>query len=334
MTAPLSWTLDWPQGKATVLETGGILWDCAFRLPDGRWFKPFAQAPWGGKIPEDKFAGHMRWLGGEFPCLPFGVGGLLRDPVPAWAKVLNDDVNDPPHGHAANDAWTAISASQNHVELQLNYPESHDIARLTRRIRAVPGRARLEFELAIEARRAASYPIGLHPILRLPDRAGALQIEAGFEIGLTYPAVIEPDRMLAEPGKEFHDLAKVPARHGGIVDLTRMPAGEAEDVVQLLGIKGPVHATFLDDKAVLELDWDRDLLPSCQIWVSDRALKTEPWNGSFRGLGIEPTVAAFDFARSNSLMHSPINDLGYATSLALQPGSPTTIRYSVEVGSL
>src|SRR6185295_11249436 len=130
---------------------------------------------------------------------------------------------------------TAISTGKTHVELELDYPKDHDIARVTRRIGAVEGRARLEFELAIEARRAASYPIGLHPILRLPDRPGALRIEAGFEIGLTYPAIVDPDRMLSEPGKEFHELAKVPARHGGIVDLTRMPAGEAEDVVQLLG---------------------------------------------------------------------------------------------------
>lgn len=335
MTAPVSWSLDWSHGKARVLATGGILWECAFRLADGRWFAPLAQAPWGGKLAEDRFPGHMRWLGGEFPCLPFGVGGLLREPVPAWAGVLDNAVNEPAHGHAANDPWQAVSAGADHVEIRLEYPENHDIARLTRRIRAVPGRPRLDLELVVEARRDCRYPLGLHPILRLPERPRALRIEARFALGMTYPAVVEPDRMLAEPGRDFHDLAAVPGRQGGHVDLSRMPSGaEAEDVVQLLGISGPVQATFLDEAAALELDWDRALLPACQIWISDRALKTEPWNGSFRGLGIEPTASAFDFARSVSLARSPINDRGYATSIAFAPGRPVTLRYSLEAKDL
>ena len=331
---PLSWTLDWPHGRATVLATGGILWECAFRLTEGRWFRPFAQAPWGGAGP-DGLPGHMRWLGGEFPCLPFGVGGLPRQPVAPWDAILNGDINDPPHGHAANDDWHAVAATPTHLELQLDYPEGHDIARVTRRIRASPDRPRLDLELTVEARRACRYPVGLHPILRLPDRPGALRLTAGFDIGLTYPAIVEPDRMLAEPGEQFRDLAMVPARGGGMVDLSRMPPGPAvEDVVQLLGVRGPVQARFLDEAAMLELDWDHALLPACQVWVSDRALKTEPWNGSFRGLGLEPTAAAFDFARAASLARSPINDLGYATNLAFAPESPTTIRYSLEAISV
>ena len=73
------------------------------------------------------------------------------------------------------------------------------------------------------------------------DNLGALKIEAGFEIGLTYPGIVEPDRMLAEPGQSFHDLAQVPARHGGMADLTRMPAGEAEDVVQETYVRAFTH---------------------------------------------------------------------------------------------
>src|SRR3546814_11606401 len=98
------------------------------------------------------------------------------------------------------------------------------------------------------------------------------------------------------PGQEFRDLAAVPAP-GGAVDLTRLPlAAPAEDVVQLLGMAGPVRAVNGEAGFALTLDWDRDLLPSCQIWISDRALPRFPWRGWFAGPGNGTPARAFGCA--------------------------------------
>jgi hypothetical protein len=136
--------------------------------------------------------------------------------------------------------------------------------------------------------------------------------------------------MVTERGRCFHDLTAVPAP-GGVVDLSRLPADRAaEDVVQLLGVRGPVRA--MDEVAgfAITVDWDRALVPSCQIWVSDRALTGFPWRGRFRGLGIEPTISAFDFALPVCRGDNPIARQGFATALPLEPGRPVTIRYRIE----
>ncbi len=338
--APERWAIAWPHGSASVLATAGMLWDCRFRLDSGRWVAPFARAPWA----EDEDAqgspemggqpGHMRRLGGEFVCLPFGVGGPVRAPAPGWQALLDGRLNTSPHGPAADADWRLAAATGTSVELVLDYPGDHDVARLTRRIAAVPDRPALDLELVIEARRDGAWPVGLHPILALPERARALRLDVEFEIGLTYPGIVEPGAMLTLPGLAFSDLAAVPAP-GGTVDLTRLPTGApAEDVVQLLGIGGPVGIADEEAGYRLSIEWDRAVLPACQIWISDRALTGFPWGGRFRGLGIEPTASAFDLALPVARAANPISERGYSTVLRLEPGRPLAIRYRIAAAAL
>lgn len=332
MEAVESWPIAWRGGAARVLAVGGILWDCRFDLPSGRRIAPFAAAPWAGEDSAEMRAqpGHMRWLGGEFPCLPFGGGGPVTAPAADWRHLLDGGVNDPPHGHAANDPWRLVARSGASVELALDYPAGHDIARVGRRVAAVGDRPALDFEFTIEARRDCAYPIGLHPILALPERPGAMRLEADFALGLTYPAIVDPGAMPTAPGRSFVSLAEVPAP-GGTVDLRHLPIGRpAEDVVQLLGMRGPLRAVNTEAGFALSLDWDRALLPSCQIWISDRALQRFPWRGAFRGLGIEPTAGAFDFALAVSQAENPITARGYRTTVPLAAGVPLTVRYRIE----
>ncbi len=42
------------------------------------------------------------------------------------------------------------------------------------------------------------------------------------------------------------------------------------------------------------------------LWISDRALQEAPWNGRYRGLGVEPVAAAFDFGEAASAGPNPI----------------------------
>ena len=104
--------------------------------------------------------------------------------------------------------------------------------------------------------------------------------------------------------------------------------------MQLLGVRGPVRVENREEGYAAVVDWDRALLPSCQIWISDRALQRFPWRGMFRGLGIEPTASAFDFAQKVSGSPNPIVRRGYATAVPVKAGDPVTIRYSVELSDL
>lgn len=325
------WRLDWNCGTADVLSTGAILHYCTFRLPDGRIFSPLASAPWAGDPAYRDLPGHMRWLGGEFVCLPFGVGGAFETVDPAWRKLLNGSSNAPPHGLCANEPWRLIAHDQQQLAMAFDYPPDSCVKRVVRSIGVMRDASALDMSFGIEVRRECRLPVGIHPIIDLGLPVERLKLNAAFDVGLTYPAIIPPNAMLTAPGRAFDRLTDVPAVGGGRVDLSRLPKPEpAEDVVQLCGVRGPVTLDFLDAGARLTVDWDTTLLPSCLIWIGDRALQNRPWLGRFRGLGIEPIAAAFDFAEDVSLARNPIAKRGFSTALHVSPEEPKTIRYRLE----
>jgi len=322
-------TLEWPHGRLSALSTGAMVASLEFVLPSGRPFRPFARAPWVEAGERDTgLAPHLQVLGAEFACVPFGVGGPLAEIAPEWRALDVAAVNDPPHGPAANAEWALEAETATALRFGLDYPEGHPVRRLTRSIAVDPAAAAVDFSLTIAARRAGRISVGLHPILTLAMPDESLAITADFDFGLTYPAAVPGGAMLTAIGRTFDRLAAVPAAGGGTVDLSRLPKPRpAEDVVQLCGMRGPVEIAFRDARARLAVDWDRVLLPSCQLWIGDRALTSPPWNGGYRGLGIEPNAAAFDLADAVSSADNPISARGVATTVALDPDRPVEIRY-------
>ncbi|MCW2966292.1 MAG: hypothetical protein JWM71_64, partial [Solirubrobacteraceae bacterium] len=313
----------WSHGRGTVALTAGMLTECVFDL-DGRPFAPFATAPWPpGSTPSSP--GHLRVLGAEFVCVPFGEGGSPAGVVPDWAGVVDGSTNAPPHGLPADGEWQLAAVQDGGVTLAFEFPADHPIERLERRIDGVPGEPAIELSLVVVARRSTRTSIGLHPIVRLPETPRALRIVADFDEGFTYPAPVPPGSSRVEPGRRFADLARVPG-HAGEEDLARVPFERpTEEVVQLAGMRGPVRVLFDEEAAGLEVDWDRSVLPSVQLWLSDRALQDEPWNGRYRGLGVEPVASAFDLSNETSTRGNPISDAGYATAVALTAGEPLRI---------
>lgn len=331
--APLA--LEWVHGAARLVADGAMLTELVFRLPDGD-FAPFAQRHWSPDDPT--LAGlpvHLRHLGAEFVCLPFGVGGPVDDIAPEWREMGLDRCNEPAHGLAANALWTLGEQTAGRLRLTLDMPAEHPVRRLTRTLTARPDAPALDLELAIEARRPARIVLGLHPILSLDLPPASLRLGARFRRGFTYPATVPGGAMRTAVGREFTSLSAVPGRDGAPLDLSRLPlARPMEDVVLLGGMEGPVEAVFAERGAVLSLDWDRTLLPSCQLWISDRALGDAPWGGRYRGLGIEPVAACFDFAEPVALAENPVWAAGMPTSLAISPERATVIRYSLSVRPL
>ena len=300
-----------------------MLADCRFDLPSGP-FSPFAKAPWMGTVNDRSIIGHLRELGGDFVCVPFGSGGHQGYAPPDWAALMADAPYRPIHGPAGDSDWTVVSADAKTITLALDYPENSPVQRLERVIAVRDGAPALDFTLTIFARRSADISVGLHPIMRLPERAGGLKLSAEFDFGLVHPT-----QTARGAAQEFATLAEVPWQNSTI-DLSRAPVATPNINVQLCGMRGPIRATYLDEGAGVTLDWDRRLLPSLQIWHTDRGIEGKPWNGSYRGIGLEPIAAAFDLNNAVSIGSNPINQRGIATAVSISPDRPTVIRHSVE----
>lgn len=327
-------TLAGAAATAIVSPVAGMLLDAAFLL-DGVPHRPFARAPWLGEAGLDDHPGHLRELGGEFVAVPFGSVGAPAEISPDWSAVVPADAPDRPHGPSADDEWEVLDRSASSVTLGLEYGPSEGIERLERTVSVRPDAPALDFSLTLRSRRPVDTAVGLHPIFRLPSEPGELSIDADFEQGFSYPGAVWPGVGPTRPGQTFSRLDAVPARAGGTVDLSRLPLpGTTEDVVLLAGARGPVEARFADSGTRVVLDWDRSIVPHVMLWISDRALEEEPWRARYRGLGVEPIAAAFDFPDEVSTAPNPLSSAGFRTSVRVAPESPVTIRYSVEVSSV
>ncbi|MGL6209464.1 MAG: hypothetical protein ACRC14_06505, partial [Paracoccaceae bacterium] len=195
--------LIWSHGHARVLTTAAMLADCTFHLP--KPFAPFARAPWMGTLTDPAISGHLRELGGDFVCQPFGRGRAIPNTPPDWAALLTEDESGMIHGPAADADWTVESADPHSIALSLRYPETSPVARLTRTITARQNATALDLALIIDARRAAQVSVGLHPTLRLPEAPGRLRLSADFAFGLTHPGQTPPGT-----AQEFAHLRQVP----------------------------------------------------------------------------------------------------------------------------
>jgi hypothetical protein len=315
--------LKWSKGEATVLTTAAMLADCSFALPNGP-FRPFARAPWLGKVDDPSIIGHLRVLAGDFVGLPFGAGRPVPNAPPAWRDLMVHEPLHPIHGPVADADWTIIGGDDAHVRLRLDYAADSPVAWVEREVRAVPDTPGLEFTFTIHARRAARLSAGLHPNFRLPERPGRLALEADFDFGLLHPGYVGADGR-----QEFHSLDAVPNGDSDIT-MSRIPIAPRMDRnVQLCGMKGPLRARWLDEGAGILLDWDRTLLPSLMIWHTDGGIAGEPWNHQFRAVGLEPIASAFDLHTELSAGDNPINARGVATAIEIGPTRPTIIRHRI-----
>jgi hypothetical protein len=198
---------------------------------------------------------------------------------------------------------------------------------LTRTVRADPHAPALHIELRIEARRACTLPIALHPTLRLDAGRVALAVSHRGP-GLNYPVPAEPGRSRLAPGATFEQLGAVPLADGGTADLTRYPQPQdSEELLQLMALSGPVTAHYIDQHWALTLDWDRALLPDLMLWVSHRGRLQAPWNGRHWALGVEPVNGAFDLG---CVAQPPASHpLAQCTGVALAPDAPLLLRASL-----
>ncbi len=314
--------LRWAHGEARIIAIGAMLAECAFALPSGP-FRPFARAPWAGTIDDPEVPAHTREMGGDFVCVPFGRDGRAPAGPADWQAVMGGEPTHGLHGPAADSSWTVIEGDDDFVTWALDYPQDMPVTRLERTIRARADAPALDFSLTIHTRAPTRTTVGLHPNFRLPEQKGRLELSADFDFGLVHPGSL--------PEGSAQDFARLDEMPFGdeTHDLGHVPIAVRAVNAQLCGVRSPLRGLYLDEGAGFELDWDRNLLPSLQIWHTDGGIEAPPWNGRFRAIGVEPVIAAFDLGNAVGTQPNPINARGVPTAIALDPERPLTVRHSV-----
>lgn len=309
-----SFTLKSTELSLAVTRMGGHLAPLIYHLP-GLDASPLALAPWRPSEVDPALPRLLTELRGDFLCLPFG-----------------GQENGPPHGDTANAEWTLSDRSEHHLELSLHAADTG--ARVTKRLRLVPGHAALYTEHLIEGLEG-DWNYGTHAILDLsglPEGAARVSTSA-FRFGSVYPGEFSPAAEGATgcllPGGRFDDLASVPRKDGTKADLTRYPARHGNDDLVMMAGDGDrsAHgwtAASLPGYAWIQLKRLADF-PSTLIWMSNGGRTAHPWEGRHLGrLGLEEVCSHFcdgvDRSREGGLA-----PMGIPTTRAFRRGETTRL---------
>lgn len=328
-----TWEIKWSHGHGFIEKLGGMLGPVNFILPT-KTIQPFAVFPWyNEKVPEgqEKPSGLMERGRGEWPCVPFG-----RNNNPCkigW--------NHPIHGEPAHNIWQRIDDGKKSEYLRIIYKCQQDgpIDSIEREITGIAGKPSVDCKLIINVRVDCSLPIGLHPVLRLPKKIGALVVHPSkYKFVHTYPFEVEEGRDIIAENKKFINLKKAPRRNkkeNNTVNLLAYPLSEqTESLIQLCEIDGHVAVDNLEEDYKFELKWDEKILPSLIFWISNGGFTNYPWNSRHYGLGLEPVCSAFDLGVDYSTNTNIISDAGIPTAVNLRKSSPLIINYNFSVSDL
>ena len=102
-----NWRLTWDRGQADVFAIGGALHNLVFRLGNGCAVTPLAEAPWISELSigaDKSIPAHLRQLGGEWPCVPFGTTAI--------------DLHH--HGFGADNVWHVVESAADAITLAID----------------------------------------------------------------------------------------------------------------------------------------------------------------------------------------------------------------------
>lgn len=269
-------SIEWNRGSGEVWALSGALHGLTLELPDGRTVQPLAEAPWqrdAQTAGDEDIPAHLRFLGGEWPCVPFGASDA--DPVT--------------HGFGTDSCWR-FEAADDGAALAIDYPEDRPVRGLRRTVRGIPGEARVECRLEADIRRDCTLPVGLHPILAVGE---AMRIEGTFTHGETFPVEFERGVSRLAVGARFEDTQALPLADGGTIPFGALTGETTEEAFQLFGVDGVLKIVHPEAGYAVRLEWDPNDYPTCLFWISTGGRTGKPWSGRFRGIGVEPLNARF-----------------------------------------
>lgn len=290
------------------------------------------RAPW---LSDDYFSlppNLEQHLAGEFACVPFG-----------WVSQDNALLRTTTsHGLPCYGKWEveAVSEAQDEVVLRFTFPDDYPLKHVVRAIAL--GEEGVRWELTVVARQKCSFPLGLHPIFPLGGAENELHLEIAGET-LVYPQDCEPEVSRLVCGAEGVNLAHLPLKaeyqgrdgNGEYANGTHLPwPYDTEEIVQMLKPQGRALLTYPRKGVKLTLLWDKEKLPCCLLWISNRGRQHVPWCGRNCALGIEPIASAWDMADLSLLDDNPVRQRGIKTNVTLQPDVPFNVHYELTVQAL
>jgi hypothetical protein len=305
-----------------------------FTLKSGQTVEPYAVAPWAERKLPPGVPDLLRALRGDFFCCPFGGNGV------PWRGERH-----PPHGETANGTWRLVSLERAHGRSTLH-------ARMRTRAR----RGRVDKFLTLIDGHAVVYSshvlsgmqgpmsLGHHALLKFPVSANGRLSTSRFEHGQVLPGAFEsPEEggyQSLRPGAVFRSLKRVARQDGSHADLTVFPARSGYDDLVLLAAPARLPfawsaVRFSQPSYVWFALKDPRTLRSTLLWMSNGGRHYAPWNGEHtRVLGIEDVTAYFHRGLAESAGTNPLRRRGVATTLPLDRGRPTTIRYIMGVAGV
>lgn len=331
MPAAEHWVVRSDAVEATLNALGGMLAPAWFTLPDGRRVAPFKVSDWSGRVEAEALPPVMRYLRGEFACVPFGAPQPPPSATEAWRSLFEADPNfSDTHGYCANHEWSLVDRSEERVTASIEYPDGHPLARVEKTVTA--GDA-LDVELRVFARHPTRVSVGVHPVLDIGDPPGGAELDTVFRFGRTFPGDYAPGISRFAPDARFERLDAVPLRDGAPVDIARLPLSfPAEEVVQLCGTDGRLRLTRADPGYVLDFTWDAGAFPSLLLGIANGGRTQAPYDGKWRALYAEPVAAAFGMGSSiGANPENPIAREGVRTWVDLDPSRPWATAYRFAV---
>ncbi|MBK1827954.1 hypothetical protein [Haloferula rosea] len=279
------WWVQSDHVRAHVTAVGGMLAPAEFKLGD-RVVSPYSVSPWQPDEFGDDVPALLRFLRGDFFCLPFGP---------------QDD--GAPHGDPANARWTGDVGASGALELSIDCGDSG--ATVSKVISGGEGHPALYYEFRISGLEG-EWSYGNHPILDCSGLAeGQARVSVSpFRWGSVYQGVFSNpeagERQALVNGATFDTLDSVPMLDGGTTDLTRWPDRRGfEDLVMMVNEPTTEERPFAWSAVVMDgYVWfslkNPEDFPATLFWMSNGGRDEAPWNARHIGrLGIEEVCSHF-----------------------------------------
>ena len=183
---------------------------------------------------------------------------------------------------------------------------------------------------------------GYNPVFPTAGKDNELELEIAGD-GMVYGIECEPKVSRLVVGAHFDALSAIPLQeqyhnldgNSSVMDGTHLPKPyHTEEIVQMLHPNGQAVLKYKNKGIKVTLSWDKDLIPTCLLWMSNYGRKFEPWQGKNCCLGIEPIAGAWDLAEQSIKDDNAIAKAGVATTVALKAQVPTTFKYEIAISDL
>ncbi|MEV8468383.1 hypothetical protein AB0T83_16525 [Fluviibacterium sp. DFM31] len=336
-----TWDFDWGTVRGEVSALGAMLGPVWFRQSDGTEVQPFAIGDWAGDpaAQRETLPPILRRLRGEWPCVPFGVPETRTDLPDRWMAGIDADATVADsfiHGYSSNHLWHLSARTDRSLTLSIDYPDGHPVRSLERGI-ALDESGGLDISLRIAARRDADLPIGVHPVLRLPDRTGAAHLSIpSLRRVHSFPVAVEPGVSILTPDRSYASLTGLQTHDGAPLDASRLPLPRR--TVELLLVEldtGAVSLRNADEGYETRISWDIASFPFCLLWIENGGRAAYPWQGRFSAIGIEPIAGAFDLGQVHSTNpRGPLSGSSRALTARLRAGETWETRYRIATSAI